>query len=85
ARTADRPAHRGAGVYHLPQLESYLTHGELDIARVSYDGEIIWSSSGKDIFSNGFTLYDTFVEAIDFNNEKYHIDLSTGQSHIIQD
>ncbi|MBA3872426.1 MAG: hypothetical protein H0X30_25085 [Anaerolineae bacterium] len=73
------------GVYHLPQLESYLTHGELDIARVSYDGEIIWSSGGKDIFSNGFTLYDTFVEAIDFNNEKYHIDLSTGQSHIIQD
>jgi hypothetical protein len=71
-------------VYHLPQLKSYLTHGELDIARVSYDGEIIWSSGGKDIFTNGFTLFDTFVEAVDFNNEKYHVDLLTGQSHIIQ-
>jgi hypothetical protein len=72
------------GVYHLPQYESYLSHGELDIARVSYDGEILWSSSGKDIFTNGLAVYDAYIEVVDFNNEKYHIDLSTGHCELVK-
>ena len=71
------------GVYHLPQYESYISHGELDIARVSYDGEILWSSSGKDIFTNDFALYEDYIELVDFNNEKYHVELSTGHSDIV--
>jgi hypothetical protein len=71
------------GVYHLPPYESYLSHGELEIARVSYRGEILWSSGGKDIFTNGLTLYDNHVNVLDFNNEKYRIDLLTGHSRIV--
>lgn len=71
------------GVYHLPRYESYLSHGELDIARVSYQGEILWSSSGKDIFTNGLTLYDNHVDVLDFKNEKYRINLLTGHSRIV--
>jgi hypothetical protein len=72
------------GVYHVPKYDSLISHGELDIARVSYDGNILWSSGGKDIFTNGFTLYDQYVEVRDFNDETYHIDLLTGRSEIVQ-
>lgn len=72
------------GVYHLLRYESYLSHGELEIARVSYDGKIIWSSGGKDIFTNGFALHDEYVEVVDFNNEKYRIDLLTGNSTLLE-
>jgi len=71
------------GVYHLPDYESYISHGELSIARVSYNGEIVWSSGGKDIFTNGFILHEKYIEVVDWNNETYHIDLNTGRSVII--
>lgn len=72
------------GVYHVSAHDSYITHGELEITRVSYNGEILWSSSGKDIFSNGFTLHDEVVKVIDFNGETYQIELLTGQSKILK-
>jgi hypothetical protein len=71
------------GVYHLPQMQSYIVHGELDIARVAYNGHSLWSSGGKDIFTKGFTLYDHHIEAVDFNDEKYLIDLETGRSRLV--
>lgn len=70
------------GIYHLHRYESYLSHGELEIARVAYNGKILWSCGGKDIFTNGLTFYDNYVDVLDFNNEKYRIDLLTGNSHI---
>jgi len=70
-------------VYHLPNYRSYLSHGELEIARVSYEGEILWSSGGKDIFTGEFTLYDNYVDVLDFNDEKYRIDLLTGHSRLV--
>lgn len=66
------------GVYHIPQYEGYVSHGELSIALVDYDGRIRWSQGGKDIFTNGFTLYDKTVEVIDFLNNEYRFDLQTG-------
>lgn len=71
------------GVYHVPKYESYISHGELDIARITYDGEILWSSGGKDILTNGFTLFDDYAEVMDFNNERYRIDLLSGRSQLI--
>lgn len=86
------------GVYHAPRYQSYVSHGECDITRVSYWGEIIWSSGGKDIFtgdvrrinakdtdSQGFTLYEDHVIAEDFNGERYWIDLETGHSTLLKD
>ena len=66
------------GVYHIPQYEGYLSHGELSIAVVDYDGRIRWSKGGKDIFTNGITLSDKSVEVIDFLNNEYRFDLQTG-------
>lgn len=66
------------GVYHSPKYGCYISHGELEITRVSYSGEVEWSASGKDIFTNGFTLHENCIEAIDFNDERYQIEIETG-------
>jgi hypothetical protein len=71
------------GVYYYPQLDCLLSHGELDIARVSLSGEVVWSASGKDVFSEGFRIVGDHVEAIDFNHEVYRIDIVTGRSEFV--
>ena len=72
------------GVYYSPQHDCLLSHGELEVARVSLNGEIVWWASGKDIFSEGFRVVGEHVEAIDFNHEIYRIDIDTGRSELIQ-
>jgi hypothetical protein len=72
------------GVYYSPQHECLLSHGELEVARVSVSGEIVWSAIGKDIFSEGFQIAGDYIEAIDFNHEVYRIDIATGRSELIQ-
>jgi hypothetical protein len=32
------------GVYHLPDQKCYISHEELEIVRVTYEGQIVWSS-----------------------------------------
>lgn len=66
------------GIHHAAKHRCYISHGELEVARIGYDGELIWSVSGGDIFTNGFTLYEDHVEVIDWNGEKYRIDVATG-------
>lgn len=70
-------------VFHLPEHRCYISHGEVDISRVDYDGHVLWRSGGKDIFTNGFEINADHVIAVDFNYERYHIDLETGKSRII--
>ncbi len=60
-----------------------VSHGELAIARVALDGTVVWSAGGKDIFSEGFVLHKDFAEAVHFNHETYRVDLTTGDSYII--
>ncbi len=67
------------GVYHSIANRCYISHGEIDIARVSYDGAIDWTNSGADIFTNGFTLTDQCVEAVDWNEDVYTWDIRTGK------
>jgi hypothetical protein len=71
-------------VYHSPQHDCLLSHGELEVARVSLSGEIVWGASGKDIFTEGFQIVGDHVEAIDFNHEVYRIDIATGRCELIQ-
>jgi hypothetical protein len=59
------------GIYFHERTGALLSHGELEIARFSPSGEIIWSESGADIFSEAFILHDDFVEATDFNGDVY--------------
>jgi len=44
------------GVYYFPQGDCLLSHGELEVTRVSLGGDITWSASGMDIFSEGFQI-----------------------------
>ena len=53
------------GVYHSKENHCYISHGEIDVATVSYDGMILWSKSGADIFTNGFSVSQTEITAFD--------------------
>ena len=66
------------GIYHLPEHKCYISHGECDIARLSYSGEVMWQTSGKDIFTGDFFLREDFIEVVDFNDERYRIDIEEG-------
>ena len=71
------------GIYYSAKHDCYVSHGELTIARVALDGNVVWLAGGKDVFSEGFTLYDDFAEVVDFNHERYRVDLRTGDSSIV--
>jgi hypothetical protein len=72
------------GVYYSAKYDCYVSHGEIAVARVALDGRVVWSASGKDIFSEGFALHDDHAEVIDFNHETYRINLATGRSFIVE-
>jgi hypothetical protein len=67
------------GVYWSPENRCYISHGEIAVAKVSYDGAIMWSNSGVDIFTNGFCVSQNQVTAIDWNEDKYVWDIVTGR------
>lgn len=71
------------GVYEAPGYESIISYGELEIARLSYSGQLLWSASGRDIFSEGFELHEHHAEAVDFDGTRYRFELETGQSQIL--
>jgi hypothetical protein len=71
------------GVYHAVKHDCYISHGECEIACVSYAGELVWSVSGKDIFTNGFHLYDDYIDVLDWNHEMYRIKIPSGESYLI--
>jgi len=66
------------GVYHSTTNGCYISHGELDVARVSYAGVIEWTNSGADIFTSSFTVADNQIEAVDWNEDVYVWDIQTG-------
>jgi hypothetical protein len=68
------------GVYYFEHHDCLLSYGELEVARVSLDGQIHWSTGGSDILSEGFRILGDSVEVIDFNHEVYRIDIATGRS-----
>lgn len=68
------------GIYHSSKHRCYLSHGELEIARLSYQGKVEWTHGGADIYANKFTLSENRVEAIDWNNDAYVWDIATGRA-----
>jgi hypothetical protein len=68
------------GVYYSVKHQCLISHGELEIARVNFAGEVAWSSGGVDIFSEGFELHADYVEAVDFNRMVYRLDIANGAS-----
>lgn len=70
------------GVYKLPNHEGLVSHGELQIARLTHSGEILWRTSGGDIFTGDFTVNERYIEAFDFYGARYLINLEDGSSEI---
>lgn len=66
------------GVYFELTRRVLISHGELTVARLDAAGEIIWSSGGADIFTEGFELEDEFIKVVDFNNRMYRFSYETG-------
>lgn len=67
------------GIHWENQQRALISHGELEIARLSIDGVLIWQASGADIFSEVFCLLPDYVEAVDFNKSVYRFDYVTGE------
>lgn len=66
------------GVYWDCLHEALISHGELQISRLSLAGDEIWSADGADIFSEGFRCLSNGIEVIDFNRSVYLFDYRSG-------
>jgi hypothetical protein len=66
------------GVHWDSLNEALISHGELQISRLSLAGDEIWSATGADIFSEGFKCMKSGIEVIDFNRSVYLFDYRTG-------
>jgi hypothetical protein len=67
------------GIYHCQEHDCLISHGEMEIVRVSLAGDLIWTTRGDDIFTGDFRMAGKIVEATDFNNQVYHVDIETGR------
>lgn len=59
--------------------DTFITHGEMSVARIDRNGNKLWSYTGADIFvcldeGNAFEMHDNFIELMDFNGSSYKID-----------
>jgi hypothetical protein len=70
-------------LHYAKEYASLLTWGECEVARIDLCGQVIWTMSGKDIFTNGFTMGEDTLEVVDFNHERYRVALATGASELI--
>ncbi|UWU79856.1 hypothetical protein N2603_15725 [Bradyrhizobium huanghuaihaiense] len=66
------------GVYWDCAHKALISHGEVQISRLSLSGDEIWSATGADIFSEGFRCLANGVEAVDFNQSVYLFDYASG-------
>ena len=67
------------GVHLSTAGEYLLSHGETTICRLNFDGQIEWQEGGADIFTEGFSVEETCVRAVDFENREYRFDLTSGK------
>ncbi|OQX17128.1 MAG: hypothetical protein BWK76_10575 [Desulfobulbaceae bacterium A2] len=66
------------GVYFDQAHQALISHGELEITRFTEDGMPVWSSSGADIFTEGFTLGPQCIEVRDFEGKAYRFNYVDG-------
>jgi len=71
------------GVHYSQKHECIVSHGELEICRISMNGEMDWRAGGKDIFTGEVNVLADQVLVTDFNEEKYSIDITTGKSTLL--
>jgi hypothetical protein len=71
------------GVHYSAAHDSMISHGEVEIAKLDFNGKILWTVGGKDIFTGNLRLDEKYIYVTDFNNELYRIEIGTGKSEII--
>jgi hypothetical protein len=71
------------GVHLPPSRDCLISHGEQEISRLDFDGQIEWQSSGADIFTGSFGIFENHIDAVDFNGWRYRIDVKTGKTKVI--
>jgi hypothetical protein len=71
----------GASCFEIFKYQSdYIVHSELEITRLSKNGDIIWQQSGADIFvtpgncESDFIVTADYILATDWENRKYKLD-----------
>jgi hypothetical protein len=73
------------GVYYLPKQACLISHGECEIARLTLSGDVVWKSGGGDILTGQFRVFPEHIEAIDYNEAVYHINISNGSSQMVSE
>jgi hypothetical protein len=66
------------GIHESPGGGALISHGELDIARLTDDGKPLWSASGADVFSEPIRITEHSISARDFAGRSYEFDIATG-------
>lgn len=66
-------------LHEIPTEDGLIVHGEITIARLSWDGRIQWEHSGRDIFSGELCIDDEAVEVTDWEADVYRFRLSDGE------
>lgn len=61
--------------------DDYLVHGELEISKLSKDGDVIWSFSGADIFvspdgGDSLLITEDRIELVDWEKNQYILDFN---------
>jgi len=67
------------GIHKPPTHNCLISHGELLIARLTLTGTMVWQAGGADIFTNGCTVHESSIEAVDFYDRRYSFDIETGR------
>ena len=67
------------GVHPTVDGTSLISHGELEVSRLTLAGEILWTAGGADVFSESMVVTKTEVHIQDFNRDSYVFDVETGE------
>jgi hypothetical protein len=67
------------GVHLASDSQALVSHGELEVARVTFDGTVVWTAGGADVLTEGFLIDQGVVKVIDFDGRSYSFDEETGR------
>lgn len=67
------------GVVAVAGQDALISHGELEIMRLSLDGAVVWRQAGRDIFTGELTIDTTGVQVTDWNGDRYRYNVATGE------
>lgn len=67
------------GVYSSSDTQALISHGELEVARLTFGGAVVWTAGGADIFTEGFQIDRGVIRVLDFEKRSYNFDEKTGR------